>query len=130
MSAATSQRLPKWIAKTTVGIVVLLGGIVITDLCMPHVDGRKVGSGVRSALPDTPVILLTGWGQRLITEGDIPSYVDLLLSKPPKVHELRQAFAHSAGSSSASAHGASTAQVVAPDSNFKKNRRVTSRCSV
>jgi len=93
MNAATSQRLPKWIAKTAVGIVILLGGIVITDLGMPHADGPKVGSGVKSALPGTPVILLTGCGQRLITEVDLPSYQDLLLSKPPKVRELRQASA-------------------------------------
>ena len=39
----------------------------------------------------TPVILLTGWGQRLMAANDIPPHVDKLLSKPPRLHELRAA---------------------------------------
>ena len=42
--------------------------VVITDLGMPHVDGRRVASAVKAASPSTPVILLTGWGQRLVDE--------------------------------------------------------------
>lgn len=34
-----------------------------------------------------------GWGQRLAAEGDIPPHVDRLLSKPPKLRELREALA-------------------------------------
>jgi CheY-like chemotaxis protein len=64
--------------------------VVITDLGMPHVDGRQVAGAIKSASPATPVILLTGWGQRLAEEGDIPSHVDYLLSKPPKIRELRE----------------------------------------
>jgi hypothetical protein len=40
-----------------------------------------------------PVILLTGWGQRLMAAKDIPPHVDKLLSKPPRLHELRAALA-------------------------------------
>ena len=65
--------------------------IVITDLGMPHVDGRKVASSVKMLSLTTPVILLTGWGQRLIAANDIPPHVDKLLSKPPRLHELRTA---------------------------------------
>jgi len=32
-------------------------------------------------------LMLTGWGQRLITEGEIPAHVDRVLSKPPKLRE-------------------------------------------
>jgi len=39
------------------------------------------------------VILLTGWGQRLIAEGDVPSHVDQVMSKPPKLRQLREALA-------------------------------------
>jgi CheY-like chemotaxis protein len=67
---------------------------VITDLGMPHVDGRKVAEAVKTTAPDTPVILLTGWGQRLMAEGDIPPCVDRVLAKPPKLRELRQVLAH------------------------------------
>jgi len=67
--------------------------VVITDLGMPYVDGRKVASAVKLSLPATPVILLTGWGQRLVAEGDVPPHVDRVLNKPPKLHDLRTALA-------------------------------------
>jgi PAS domain S-box-containing protein len=66
---------------------------VITDLGMPYVDGRKVASAVKAASPTTPVLLLTGWGQRLMADGDVPASVDRVLSKPPKMRELRAALA-------------------------------------
>jgi PAS domain S-box-containing protein len=65
--------------------------VVITDLGMPRVDGRKVAAFVKSASKTTPVILLTGWGQRLVAEGDIPLHVDRVLAKPPKLRDLREA---------------------------------------
>jgi CheY-like chemotaxis protein len=67
--------------------------VVITDLGMPYVDGRKVASAVKKHSASTPVILLTGWGQRLINEGEIPPNVDRVLNKPPKLRELRTALA-------------------------------------
>jgi signal transduction histidine kinase/CheY-like chemotaxis protein len=66
---------------------------VITDLGMPYVDGRQVASAVKAASPSTPVIMLTGWGQRLVAEGDVPPHVDRVLNKPPKLRELREALA-------------------------------------
>lgn len=65
--------------------------IVITDLGMPHVDGRRVARAVKAASPGTPVILLTGWGERLLAEGDRPAHVDRVLSKPPRLREIRAA---------------------------------------
>jgi signal transduction histidine kinase/ActR/RegA family two-component response regulator len=67
--------------------------VVITDLGMPYVDGRQVAAAIKGASPTTPVIMLTGWGQRLVAEGDIPPHVDCVLNKPPKLRELREAFA-------------------------------------
>jgi signal transduction histidine kinase/ActR/RegA family two-component response regulator/HAMP domain-containing protein len=64
---------------------------VITDLGMPYVDGRKVAAAIKEQSPETPIILLTGWGQRLAADRDIPPYVDRLLSKPPKLEDLRTA---------------------------------------
>jgi len=63
---------------------------VFTDLGMPYVDGRKVSAAVKEASPSTPVILLTGWGQRLMAEGDVPPHVDRVLNKPPKLRQLRE----------------------------------------
>jgi len=67
--------------------------IVVTDLGMPHVDGRKVASSIKNTSPTTPVVLLTGWGQRLIATNDTPAHVDKVLAKPPRLQELRAAFA-------------------------------------
>ncbi|MES2784633.1 MAG: PAS domain-containing protein [Pseudomonadota bacterium] len=62
---------------------------VITDLGMPYVDGRMVAAAIKRMSPSTPVIMLTGWGERLIAECDIPEHVDQMLSKPPKLRDLR-----------------------------------------
>lgn len=67
--------------------------VVITDLGMPYVDGRAVAAAVKSMSPQTPVVLLTGWGQRLSTEHSVPAHVDRLMSKPPKLPDLRRTLA-------------------------------------
>ena len=66
---------------------------VITDLGMPYVDGRQVAAHVKQLSPDTPVLLLTGWGQRLVDDADIPPHVDRVLNKPPRLADLRPALA-------------------------------------
>jgi PAS domain S-box-containing protein len=66
---------------------------VITDLGMPYVDGRQVAAEVKSLSMATPVLLLTGWGQRLLDDRDIPPCVDRVLKKPPRLRELRSALA-------------------------------------
>ena len=65
--------------------------LVVTDLGMPYVDGRKVAEAVKTASPATPVVMLTGWGERMAADGDIPPHVDRVLGKPPKIRELRAA---------------------------------------
>jgi PAS domain S-box-containing protein len=64
---------------------------VITDLGMPHVDGRTVAAAIKTMSPQTPVVMLTGWGHRLLAERELPANVDRVLSKPPKLAELRSA---------------------------------------
>ncbi len=70
--------------------------IVITDLGMPHVDGRTVAASVKQAAPRTPVVLLTGWGERLLSEGHMVRHVDRVLSKPPRLREVRLALSEMA----------------------------------
>jgi PAS domain S-box-containing protein len=69
--------------------------VVITDLGMPYVDGRKVARAIKLQSSATPVILLTGWGHRLVADSEIPEHVDQVLGKPPKLREVRAALAHS-----------------------------------
>jgi CheY-like chemotaxis protein len=63
---------------------------VITDLGMPHVNGRQVAQFVKRESPRTPVIMLTGWGALMKAQGDTPAQVDGVLSKPPRIGEIRQ----------------------------------------
>jgi len=66
---------------------------VITDLGMPYVDGRKVATRIRQLGGQMPIIMLTGWGHRMIVTNDKPEQVDRVLSKPPKMAELRSTLA-------------------------------------
>jgi signal transduction histidine kinase/ActR/RegA family two-component response regulator len=65
--------------------------VVISDLGMPHIDGRRLAAAVKAASPKTPIVLLTGWGYSMRENGDLPSHVDHLLTKPPDMNELRLA---------------------------------------
>jgi signal transduction histidine kinase/DNA-binding response OmpR family regulator len=75
--------------------------VVITDLGMPYVDGRQVAAAVKSRSPRTPVILLTGWGQQNAPHGESNSHIDQVLSKPPRIREIRAALTSLAEAASA-----------------------------
>ena len=65
--------------------------VVITDIGMPYVDGREVVRTVKRESPTTPMIMLSGWGRQMKADGDESAEADYVLSKPPRIHELRQA---------------------------------------
>ena len=67
--------------------------VVITDLGMPLMDGRQVAHAVKARCPELPVIMLTGWGERMVRDRDLPADVDLVLGKPPTIRALREALA-------------------------------------
>ena len=67
--------------------------VVITDLGMPYVDGRRVAAAIKAMSAVTPVVLLTGWGHRLREDNELPEHIDRVLAKPPKLDELRAALA-------------------------------------
>jgi signal transduction histidine kinase/ActR/RegA family two-component response regulator len=62
--------------------------IVITDLGMPEMDGHRVARAIKAESPETPVIMLTGWGTMMQAEGESAPEVDAVLSKPPRIQEL------------------------------------------
>jgi CheY-like chemotaxis protein len=64
--------------------------VVVTDLGMPHIDGRSVANTIKTNAPETPVVMLTGWGIMLNERGDLPTNVDAILSKPPRPAELHE----------------------------------------
>lgn len=62
--------------------------LVITDLGMPEMSGWQVAKKVKDIKPDTPVILLTGWGTRVDEEMLVESGIDLVVSKPVKMADI------------------------------------------
>ena len=84
------------------GIAALQAGqppfdVLICDWAMPDMDGGQVALAAQSASPRTGVILLTG--RRPDTDGTVeqPPGVDLVLAKPVRAAELRQAVVRLAG---------------------------------
>lgn len=67
--------------------------VVLTDLGMPYVDGRRVAGEVKAMSADTPVIMLTGWGRPFAADGETLPNVDQVLGKPPKLASIRAALA-------------------------------------
>ncbi|HEX4121795.1 MAG TPA: ATP-binding protein [Verrucomicrobiae bacterium] len=62
--------------------------VVITDLGMPEMDGHHLARAIKLESPNTPIIMLTGWGTIMKAEGETAPEVDAVLSKPPRIHEL------------------------------------------
>ena len=62
--------------------------VVITDLGMPKMDGHEVARRIKEMEGQTPVIMLTGWGQQLSPTAERTPHVDVLLSKPPQLTDL------------------------------------------
>ncbi|MDE3067863.1 MAG: response regulator [Verrucomicrobiota bacterium] len=62
---------------------------VLTDLGMPYLDGHAVAKILKRESPETPVIMLTGWGDFLKQDGALPGHIDGILSKPPHIREIR-----------------------------------------
>jgi signal transduction histidine kinase/CheY-like chemotaxis protein len=61
--------------------------VVITDLGMPHMDGREVAATLKNERPQTPVVMLTGWGAFM--KEDHSRQIDGILGKPPRIQEIR-----------------------------------------
>lgn len=62
--------------------------LVVTDLAMPGLTGWQVASAVKSRNPETPVALVTGWGDRIDPDEARVKGVDFLLAKPVKLEDI------------------------------------------
>ncbi len=63
--------------------------IVLTDLGMPGMSGWEVAEKIKKISPDTPVALITGWGDQLDPEKMAESKVDTVIAKPFRMEEVR-----------------------------------------
>jgi len=62
--------------------------IVLTDLGMPGTNGWEVAKCVKQRTPETPVILITGWGLELDETKIRELGVDFVISKPFQIQDI------------------------------------------
>ena len=67
--------------------------LVITDRGMPEMNGDALAAAIKEESPDMPIIMLTGFGEMMISAGEKPQGVDCLLGKPVTPAAMRQAVA-------------------------------------
>ncbi len=65
--------------------------LVITDHAMPELNGDDLARAIKKFAPGKPVIMLTGFGDMLEPEEKVTDAIDLLLSKPVSLEQLREA---------------------------------------
>jgi signal transduction histidine kinase/CheY-like chemotaxis protein len=69
-----------------------LHDVVITDLGMPLTNGWEVAERIKAKSPETPVFLLTGWGESVAAhEGS--QFVDRVIAKPVSAEALMEQLA-------------------------------------
>lgn len=62
--------------------------VVIIDLRMPDLDGYEVARQIKAESPDTPLIMMSGYGASKEQAKLMCAPVDVVLNKPPRIHEL------------------------------------------
>jgi signal transduction histidine kinase len=62
--------------------------VVLTDLSLPECSGLDVARSVKGLSPETPVVLITGWGHLLDPLRLRESGVDLMLVKPFRLERV------------------------------------------
>ena len=67
--------------------------LVITDKAMPEMNGEQLAAAVHAQDPDVPVILMTGFGDLMKADGELPPHICAILSKPVTLVSLREALA-------------------------------------
>lgn len=63
--------------------------IVVTDLAMRGLSGWDVAAHVKARHPTTPVVLVTGWGDRFTADDVHSRGVDFLVTKPFSLDQIR-----------------------------------------
>jgi signal transduction histidine kinase/ActR/RegA family two-component response regulator/HAMP domain-containing protein len=64
--------------------------VVITDLGMPYLDGRQVAAIIKGESPETPIVMLTGWGAFMKDDSHVSPHINGIISKPPRLKEIRE----------------------------------------
>ena len=64
---------------------------VICDVAMPRMDGWATLAALRRLAPGLPVVLASGYDKAHVMAGDHSELPEAFLSKPYRLHELRDA---------------------------------------
>ncbi|MFA6002131.1 MAG: PAS domain S-box protein [Thermoleophilia bacterium] len=62
--------------------------LVLTDLGMPGMSGWDVVDAIKQRSPETPVVLITGWGDQLDAQKMRESGVESVIAKPFRVEDI------------------------------------------
>ncbi len=73
--------------------------VVITDRAMPGMSGDQVAKILKIRQPEIRIILLTGFGDLMTATNEHPEGVDLIMSKPFTIDDIRMALAKVMGKS-------------------------------
>jgi CheY-like chemotaxis protein len=65
--------------------------LVITDRAMPEMNGDELAGKIKELQPREPVIMLTGFADLMVEGNHSAENVDLVLSKPARLDDLRKA---------------------------------------
>ena len=71
--------------------------LVVTDRAMPEMGGDELAASIERLAPDTPVIMLTGFGDLMEAKGEQPAGVDAVLGKPVTFDALSDAIRQVSG---------------------------------
>jgi signal transduction histidine kinase len=64
--------------------------LVITDHAMPETNGQELAASIKHIQPHEPIILLTGFADLVNQTNPQSSDIDLVLSKPARLNDLRK----------------------------------------
>ncbi|MFC1671891.1 PAS domain S-box protein [Planctomycetota bacterium] len=67
--------------------------MVITDQAMPSLSGEKLALAIKEQAPETPIILLTGFGDMYESSREKPEAIDLVVTKPINPDQLLEMIA-------------------------------------
>jgi CheY-like chemotaxis protein len=71
--------------------------LVVVDRAMPDMTGDQVAMAIRSADPNVPVVMLTGFSEMMKDAKEKPTAVDLVVGKPVTIDDLRTAVTEAVG---------------------------------
>jgi len=65
--------------------------LIITDFSMPNMKGDELAAAIKSKSPKQPVVMITAYAEMLQAAGNSLAGVDLVISKPFLLDNLRDA---------------------------------------